>query len=60
MIELVMLKRAVHELKSAVAKQTAAITKQEKQLEALTASLQKVSDKLELRKPAPQMVENNH
>jgi hypothetical protein len=32
------------------------IAKQQKQIEALTAGLQKVSDQLELSKPAPQMV----
>ena len=32
---------------------------QQKQIEALTAGLQKVSDQLELSKPAPQTVGNN-
>jgi Chaperone of endosialidase len=34
--------------------------KQQKQIEALTAGLQKVSAQLELNKPAPEMVSNNH
>ena len=33
--------------------------KQQDQIEALTTGLQKVSDQLELTKPAPQMVDNN-
>jgi hypothetical protein len=36
--------------------QGATIAKQEKQIEALTAGLQKVSDQLELSKRAPQVV----
>src|SRR5205823_5794887 len=39
-----------------VEQQEATIAKQQKQIEALTTGLQKVSDKLELNKPAPQMV----
>ena len=35
------------------------LVEQQKQIEALTAGLQKVSDQLELSKPAPQMVSNN-
>jgi hypothetical protein len=35
-------------------------TKQQKQIEALTAGLQKVNAKIELSKPAPQTVLNNH
>jgi hypothetical protein len=42
-----------------LAKQDAIITQQQKQIEALTAGLQKVSDQLELSKPAPQTVLNN-
>ena len=38
----------------------AAVAKQQKQIEALTAGLQKVSAHLELNKPAPQTVLNNH
>ena len=62
--------RAVQELKSTVAKQEAIITKQQKgfeskiaaqqkQIERLTAGLQKVSAQLEASKPAPQTVQNN-
>jgi len=39
--------------------QEATIARQQKQIEALTASLQKVSAQLELNKPAPQTVVNN-
>ena len=39
--------------------QGAMIAKQQKQIEALTAGLQKVSAQLELNKPAPQTVLNN-
>jgi hypothetical protein len=34
------------------------VAAQQKQIEALTAGLQKVSDKVELNRPAPQMAEN--
>jgi hypothetical protein len=34
------------------------IAQQQKRIESLTAGLQKVSDKLELAKPAPQLVAN--
>ena len=44
--------RTVQELKTTVAKQ-------QKQIEALTASLQKVSAQVEMSKPAPQVVNNN-
>jgi hypothetical protein len=58
------------QLKSADAKQEATIARQQKQIEALTTGLQKVSDQLatervrptgglEASKPAPQMVANN-
>ena len=36
----------------------AAIARQQKQIEALTAGLQKVSAQLEASKPAPQLVKN--
>ena len=39
--------------------QEATIAKQQKQIEALTAGLQKVSDQLELNKPAPRTVVSN-
>ena len=42
-----------------VEQQEVTIAKQQKQIEALTTGLQKVSDQLELSKPAPQMVGNN-
>ena len=46
-------------LKSTDAKQEASIANQQEQIEALTASLQKVSAQLELSRPAPQTVLNN-
>ena len=62
--------RTVQDLKSTAAKQEATIAQQQKkfeakiahqqqQIEALTAGLQKVSDQLELSKPAPRTVGNN-
>ena len=51
--------RTVQELKSNAAKQEATIAQQQKQIEALTAGLQKVSAQLETGKPAPQVVSNN-
>ena len=62
--------RTVQELKSIVAKQEAIIAQQQKdfqetaaqqqkQIEALTAGLQKVSAQVEMSKPALQMVLNN-
>ena len=50
--------RTVQELKSAAAKHEATIARQQKQIEALTAGLQKVSAQLEASKPAPQVVNN--
>jgi predicted ribosome quality control (RQC) complex YloA/Tae2 family protein len=53
----------ITELKSTVAQQQkgfeAKLAKQEEQIEALTAGLQKVSAQLELKKLAPQTVKNN-
>jgi trimeric autotransporter adhesin len=46
-------------LKSTDAKQEAIIARQQKQIEALTAGLQKVTTQLELRKSAPQTVLND-
>jgi uncharacterized coiled-coil protein SlyX len=46
-------------LTSTDARQEATIAKQQKQIEALTAGLQKVSAQLEASKPAPQVVLNN-
>jgi uncharacterized coiled-coil protein SlyX len=43
---------------SALAKQEATIEKQQQQIEALTATVQKVSDQVALSKPAPQLVAN--
>ncbi len=58
--------RTVQELRSTVAKQEARIAQQQKEMEAFTARLdeqqtqiQKVSNQLEVRKPAPQMVVNH-
>jgi hypothetical protein len=49
----------VVQMKSTVAKQEALVAQQQKQLEALTTGLQKVSERLELNRPAPQIVANN-
>jgi septal ring factor EnvC (AmiA/AmiB activator) len=38
----------------------AALTQQQKQIEALAAGLQKVSAQLEASKPAPQVANNNY
>jgi uncharacterized coiled-coil protein SlyX len=51
--------QAVQELKSTVAKQAATVKRQQKQIQALTAGLQRVSAQVEARKPAPQTVLNN-
>ncbi len=51
--------RTVQELKSMAGKQDAIIARQQKQIDALATGLQKVSDQLELNKPARQMVSNN-
>ena len=50
----------IAQLKSTDAKQGATIARQQKQIEALTAGLQKVSAQLEVSKSAPQTVLNNH
>ena len=42
-----------------VQQQGATIAKQQKQIESLTAGLQKVSDQLQLSKPRPQLVVNS-
>jgi Chaperone of endosialidase len=52
--------RTVRELKSLAAKQEASIAQQQKQIEALTAGLQKVSAQVEMSRPAPQTVVDNH
>ena len=55
--------RKVQKLEASIAKQQndfqTTATHQQRQIEALTAGLQKVSDRLELSKPAPQSVLNN-
>jgi hypothetical protein len=43
-----------------IQEQEATIAKQQKQIEALATGLRKVSDELELSKPAPRTVVNNH
>jgi uncharacterized coiled-coil protein SlyX len=50
----------IAELKSAVADQQTANARQQKQIEALTATMQKVSDQVELSKPAARLIANNH
>jgi len=50
--------QTVQDLKSAAVKQEAMIVSQQKQIEALTAGLQKVNAQLEVSKPAPQVVNN--
>ena len=49
---------SVTQLKSTVAKQDATIAQQQKQIEALTATIQKVIDQVALSRPAPQLVAN--
>jgi hypothetical protein len=51
--------RTVQEVKSNAAKQEAIIARQQKQIEVLTAGLEKVSAQLELNKRAPQTVLND-
>jgi hypothetical protein len=51
--------QTVQELKSAAAKQEAMIARQQKQIEALSVGLRKVSAQLEASKPASQVVNNN-
>jgi len=51
--------RKVEEQESRIGEQEARIARQQKQIDALTAGLQKVSAQLELNKPAPQTVLNN-
>jgi uncharacterized coiled-coil protein SlyX len=48
----------ITQIKLTLAKQDATITHQQKQIEALTAGLQKVSAQVEASKPAPQVVNN--
>jgi hypothetical protein len=51
--------RKVEEQAQINQQQEATIAKQQKQIEALTTGFQKVSDQLELSKPAPATVANN-
>jgi hypothetical protein len=48
----------IAELKSNSAKQATTVAQQQKQIEALTATVQKVTDQIALSKPAPQLVAN--
>src|SRR5437588_505525 len=50
--------RTVQELRELAAKQQALAAQQQKQIEALAATVQKVSDQVALGKPAPQLVAN--
>ena len=43
-----------------IEEQGALIAKQQKQIEVLNAGLQKVSDKVEMTKPSPQLVADSH
>jgi hypothetical protein len=52
-------KATIAQLKSAVEKQEASNAQQQKQIEALTAGLQKVSTQIEMNRPIPQVVNNN-
>jgi len=51
--------RKVEQLESNGQKQEAMIAQQQKQIEALTATVQKVSDQLEMSKAAPQVAVSN-
>jgi hypothetical protein len=53
-------KAGLAEMKSVVSKQDELIAKQQKQIEALTATVQKVSDRLQLNNSEPQLVANDH
>ena len=56
--ELLKQQRVVQELKATTERQAATIALQERQIEALTAGVQKVSAQLEASRPAPQVVNN--
>jgi uncharacterized coiled-coil protein SlyX len=49
----------ISQLQSKVAKQKANAARQQRQIDAVTAGLQKVSAQVELSKPAPQTALNN-
>jgi uncharacterized coiled-coil protein SlyX len=51
-------KAGLAEMKSVVSKQEERIAKQQKQIETLTATVQKVSDQIALSKPVPKLVTN--
>jgi hypothetical protein len=51
--------KLVHEQGATITLQQAAIARQQKQIDALTAGLEKVSAQLEVSKSAPQTVLNN-
>jgi uncharacterized coiled-coil protein SlyX len=51
--------RKVQELEANAARQGANIAQQQKQIDALTAGLQKVSAQLEASRAAPRVAENN-
>src|SRR5262249_7328194 len=51
--------RTVQEQGQELQRQAATIAKQQKQIESLTAGLQRVSAQLEVNNPAPQMVNDN-
>ena len=51
--------RKVEQQDGRLTKQEAIIAQQQKQIEALTATVQKVSDQVALSKPAPQVVAND-
>jgi uncharacterized coiled-coil protein SlyX len=53
------LEATIAQLKSRAGKQEAASAQQQKQIEALTEGLQKVSAQLELSKAVPQVTQNN-
>jgi uncharacterized coiled-coil protein SlyX len=50
----------ITELKSAAAKQEANAAHQQRQIKALTAGLQRVSAQVDMSRPAPQTVVDNH
>jgi uncharacterized coiled-coil protein SlyX len=50
----------ITELNSAIAEQKAANAQQQKQIAALTATVQKLSDRLQLNNSEPQFVANDH
>ena len=52
--------KLVHEQGATITQQQAAIARQQKQIDALTAGLQKVSAQLEASRPAPHVVDSNY